>query len=255
MKEEQVLELMGQLSPDLIEEADVAEPTGRRLPKLVRTGLIAACLCLILVGTACAATAAYRLMVQSSVDEEGILYEVFGFEDAVRYPMSSFSQELQTVCQSGEEPDKTTRYFDSREEAQAYLGEAIPMAWPDYWPRVMCMILPSTRQPARAVSVIYAAGFDDGASFTAQMGVYTENCPEEDVGMEFRLRDISAPPERYEMADGTEAVIYCGSGWCTSVFVKSGIVYRASVDGRFADVPIPVPELKARLCAVLDSFS
>lgn len=254
MKEEQVLELMGRLAPDLIEEADLMPPAKSRLSKGARTGLIAACLCLILVGTACAATAAYRLIVRSSVDGEGILYEIFGFEDAVRYPMSSFSQELQTVCRSGEGLGEAgIRYFDSREEAQAYLGEAIPMVWPDYWPRVMCTILPSTRQPVQKVSVMYFAGFADGANFTAQMWAYTENCPEEDVGMELRLRDISTPPERYEMADGTEAVIYCGSSWCTGVFVKSGVVCMASVDGRFADASMP--ELKARLCAVLDSFS
>lgn len=54
MKNEQVLEWMNAIPPDLIEEADVQAPAKRRLPKIVRAGLIAACLCLALLGTAAA---------------------------------------------------------------------------------------------------------------------------------------------------------------------------------------------------------
>ena len=55
MKKEDVLNLMTDLPPDLIEEADFDAPAKRRLPKLARMGLIAACLCLALLGTAFAA--------------------------------------------------------------------------------------------------------------------------------------------------------------------------------------------------------
>ena len=70
MKKEQALNLMNTLGPDLIEEADIPLPDKRRLPKAVRTGLIAACLCLALLGTAFAAnpeamaTLIQRLTVQ-----------------------------------------------------------------------------------------------------------------------------------------------------------------------------------------------
>ena len=55
MKKEQVLELMSALDPGLVEEAALQAPAGRRMPRLARAGLIAACLCLALVGTGVAA--------------------------------------------------------------------------------------------------------------------------------------------------------------------------------------------------------
>lgn len=51
MKKEQAFELMNAIPPDLVEEADVQAPARRPLPKAVRAGLIAACLCLAFVGT------------------------------------------------------------------------------------------------------------------------------------------------------------------------------------------------------------
>ena len=54
MKNEQILDLMNTVPPDLIEEADIQVPKQRRLSGLVRAGLIAACLCLVLIGTASA---------------------------------------------------------------------------------------------------------------------------------------------------------------------------------------------------------
>ena len=55
MKKEDVLNLMTGLPADLIEEADLDAPAKRRLPRLARAGLIAACLCFALLGTAFAA--------------------------------------------------------------------------------------------------------------------------------------------------------------------------------------------------------
>ena len=51
MKKEQIFELMNAVPPDLVEEADIQAPVKRRFSKGVRGALIAACLCLALVGT------------------------------------------------------------------------------------------------------------------------------------------------------------------------------------------------------------
>lgn len=63
MKKEQVLELMSALDLELVEEAALQAPAGRRIPRLARAGLIAACLCLVLVGTGAAAVAKDRKSV------------------------------------------------------------------------------------------------------------------------------------------------------------------------------------------------
>lgn len=54
MDRERVQEVMGRVDPALIERMD--PPKKRRLPRPLRTGLIAACVCLALIGTAVAAT-------------------------------------------------------------------------------------------------------------------------------------------------------------------------------------------------------
>ncbi len=99
MKKEDVLNLMTGLPPDLIEEADFDAPAKRRLPKLARAGLIAACLCLALVGTAFAAATVYRLTVQHHAYSDGqgdwFGYRVSG--DVIRRPMDAFSPELRAA--------------------------------------------------------------------------------------------------------------------------------------------------------------
>lgn len=91
MKKEDVLNLMTDLPPDLIEEADLDAPAKRRLPKLARMGLIAACLCLALIGTA----AAVHYMGVSIVDgENGVTYLQGG---VAYYPYDSLSEQVKAL--------------------------------------------------------------------------------------------------------------------------------------------------------------
>ena len=91
MKKEDVLNLMNTIPPDLIEEADVPLPDKRRLPKLARVGLIAACLCLALIGTA----AAIHFSGVSIVDgDDGYTYLQGGI---AYYSYDSLSDELKAL--------------------------------------------------------------------------------------------------------------------------------------------------------------
>ena len=91
MKKEQVPDLMNAIPPDLIEEADLQAPARRRLPRPVRAGLIAACLCLALVGTV---TAAKFLGVRIQNDGNGDVWLSGGI---AYYHYDSLSDEIKAI--------------------------------------------------------------------------------------------------------------------------------------------------------------
>lgn len=94
MKKEDVLNLMTDLPPDLVEEADLNAPAKRRLPKLARMGLIAACLCLALLGT----TAAVNYFgVQATQGDDGFINMQGGI---TFYPYDSLSEEIRALAET-----------------------------------------------------------------------------------------------------------------------------------------------------------
>lgn len=123
MKKEQIFELMNGLPPDLVEEADVRPPAGGRRPRGIRGGLIAACLCLALVGTTFAAARYFWVEVYSSGEFAG--YKVYG--EFTKFPVDSFSMQLLADCENGD----ASLELDTWEEAKAYLGDGIPWVWPE----------------------------------------------------------------------------------------------------------------------------
>ena len=122
MKKEDVLNLMTNLPPNLIEEADFDAPAKRRLPRMARAGLIAACLCLALLGTAFAVTELSRMRVNWG--DSGISTDGYSVEYVVDfYPLSRFSQEV--AAMAGLDPSQQHKYFDTWDELQAFTGVEI----------------------------------------------------------------------------------------------------------------------------------
>lgn len=123
MKKEQILELMSALPPDLVEEADIQAPAKRRFSKGVRGALIAACLCLALVGTAGAIAGAAGVNIRLVDYENGQGYVVTD-EGFVLFPVSNFPAEVLAL---GEEPnenggDTGRKFFATWEEVRQFLG-------------------------------------------------------------------------------------------------------------------------------------
>lgn len=111
MKNEQVLELMNAIPPDLIEEAGVQSPAKRRLPRIARVGLIAACLCLALIGTV---TAARFLGVQIQ-EEDGTTWFSGGI---IYYPVDSLSENVKEL----DDPFYAPKKFNSWEQVEEFIG-------------------------------------------------------------------------------------------------------------------------------------
>lgn len=93
MKKEQAFELMNAIPPDLIEEADFQAPAKRRRPKITRMGLIAACLCLALLGTAAAVN---YFGVSLTPGDDGFIY----MQGGVAYvPYDHLSEEIRAIIE------------------------------------------------------------------------------------------------------------------------------------------------------------
>lgn len=129
MKTEPVLKLMSSLDPGLIEEADLPLPVRRR-PRLTRMGLIAACLCLALIGTAAAGVVVgWVRATDPSVTElphrDGGTVTITSFEVAkdgsVYIPLENISQQARDYASSFLSLPQY-KNFDSWAEAEEFLG-------------------------------------------------------------------------------------------------------------------------------------
>ena len=103
--------VLGHIDPELIERMEVQKK--RRLPRPLRAGLIAACVCLALVGTVGAVMVGFDFV--GSFSQTG--YTVYG--ELTRYPMSAFSQEFQELTTAPGISDVECR---SVSELEALLG-------------------------------------------------------------------------------------------------------------------------------------
>ena len=130
MNKERAMELMGGIDPALVAEADIPMPAKRHIPKITRTVLIAACLCLALIGTAAAGVAmgwikATDPSVIQLPHRDGGTVSITEFEVAkdgsVYIPLENFSQEALDYANSFLSLPQY-KNFDSWAEAEEFLG-------------------------------------------------------------------------------------------------------------------------------------
>lgn len=277
MNKEQVLELMNAIPPDLLEEAGVQAPARRPLPRLVRTGLIAACLCAAVVGTAFAAAnpeAVANLIrrfapVQSETVTmpDGAQGHHITFEPA-GYPMERFSFALLAAGEGREDWDVILE-FDTWEETRAFIGEDIPCVMPDFATdqgehfRVDLSYDSQDR-------LTYVGVGTYGSVPAVELTIMTEHCRGDARGLWHRVMtggpdtkvELLAP---YQMANGCQAQItlltdplpvpdsadVTAVTHCSASFICDGILYNVFTGG---DSRWSREELLAPLYEALDSF-
>ncbi len=263
-------------------------PARRRGFRPLRTGLIAACLCLVLVGTAFAATAVYRLTVQTGEEEawgnEYVRYDVYG-EPAI-HPLEDFSQELQDDFAAWNHPSLLFHQkFDSWEKVTDYLGDKIPAVWhsidsidadkhpPEYYVEGYHEMYGDNKLQfvtVRDNGVILISRLSSPESpfqlsFHTEMRIYTPDyCGESLIGEgwwkdsgEFQVLDS------YTMANGCVAEVVMGTRTYEDMegeaqhyigtFMKDGILYQAAM---FVPVTCTLDqaELVEQLHQILDSY-
>ena len=123
MMEQRYRHMMDQVNMDKEFEAGllerIQEGRPRRRPRPLRTALIAACVCLILTGTAVAAGGGiFDFVGQLLGNSRDAHYDVI--PEIIRYPIATFSKELQLWTQ--ENDSEATKYFDSFQEMEDFSG-------------------------------------------------------------------------------------------------------------------------------------
>lgn len=234
----------------------------------LRTGLIAACVCLALAGTAFAAV--YQLTVRISSDEEHVRYTVYG--EAVKFPLEDYSPEMQADyaafdrSKGGILPGRT---FDSWDGAKAYLGDNVPCVWRNtddvVWDgeyRVQMMPdLTWDTNDLQYVTFYNNALLNSDMRCETMIYIYAPNHTYDQLygmgqflGTEYRLL------EDYTMANGCVAKVIIENGpedwpaqYSIGIFMKEGMLYKISLYGGamglFTD-----EEMVTQLHQVLDSF-
>lgn len=273
MKKEQVLDLMDAIGPDLIEEADIQPPAKRRMPKIARAGLIAACLCLALLGTAFAAGPEAvaqlldRLTVQIFSTGQDTGYTVDG-APMVKYPLSAFSPALLAASEGRDSPAApVSLIFHTWEEVQAFLGEDIPCIWPQGWDTDWYQVL-LFHTEYEVLWGIDITSVDYSRQADVYVNIRTELWPGEGARFSMGLIDGSSAEQlsSYPMANGataelvhvTEPETVYADGTptglrpqdCAGYFMQDGILYTVTA---YSPVP-PQEDVEAQLKTVLDSF-
>lgn len=271
MNKERAMALMGTIDPALVEEAGLPMPAGRRFSKTARTVLLAACLCLALLGTAFAAnpeavaTLIERLTVSAGSSVEGPGYSVTGGA-MTKYPLSAFSSALIAASEGREAPAAPVSLaFDTWDEVRAFLGEDIPCVWPEGWEADWFqVVLFHTEYEVLWGVDIYSVDLSRQAEVHAE--IRTELWPSEAATAERGAldgSDITQLPS-YSMPNGAIAElvqvanpVFSPDGTpdgclqqCHGYFLRGGILYAVTA---YSPVP-PQESTEAQLKTVLDSF-
>lgn len=253
-------------------------PVKRRGIRPLRAGLIAAAVCLALVGTAFAATTAYNLMVHTYDSRDFNGEELMGFElfgEVDRYTLEDFSQQLQddyntwVSHKSGSSPSKE---FDSWEAAKAYVGEDIPCTWWDTGDAIWESIyrvhvtpdLSAETDDMQYVQIYSRCRLKSWMTCETAVMLYGKEDPHDWIySMAGPLNSDIQVAGDYHMANGCTAQIVTQvtpwdedwvASYCMGFFVKSGMLYDVTI---FSGDPneTDMAEMEAQLYRVLDSFA
>lgn len=237
------------------------EPVKGKQFRPLRMALIAAAVCLALVGTAFAALGGILSpRLTPNIDGKGRFdgYAVTG--KLATYPLSRFGDGFR---KAGKENPKgcVDREFSSFDEVRSYLGENIPCTWAQDWEGGYTVMLYHDEKQNIWGSDVMSRSPDGRTEIWLR--ILTDAYPHADneVGGLYG-GGPDAVMERldsYQMPNGCVAETFtidrtAVEGWeystCISFFIKDGNMYEVSVDGELEDPDRLWPEVQA----VLDSF-
>lgn len=259
------LEVMGHTDPALVEEVELPKPR-RRTPRF-RAAVLAACVCLALVGTAFAANPeavaalVQRLTVHIFPQAEEPGYDISG-SAMTKYPLSAFSDELLAASEARLGPGAPVQLtFGTFDEVRTFLGD-VPILWPkggEGWHGSYGYEVTLFHTQTERLWGVEVYSFDQEAQAEVSVIIRTENWPGEEAPDGLSGTDGSFTHlESYPMPNGNlaELVQYTGPekyphANCSGYFMKDGILYKVTAFGNTSTTE----DTQSRLKAILDSFS
>ena len=243
-----------------ITEQKEHNPAKRRGVRPLRAGLIAAALCLALVGTAMAANpeAVDWLIARLTVQVEDDGYHVGGGQ-MTKYPLDEFSPALIGASEGRDGPGVVQLSFDTWEEVRAFIGKDVPVIWPDGgrgWDEPIYVDLYHVETDQ--LWGIHINSISISRQAEVDIEIRTEHWRGEEASSGYGIAEGSVEAMgSYSMANGciAELVKYLGSeehpdAICTGHFIKNGILYNVSALGTTAIQE----DMAASLKNLLDRF-
>lgn len=275
MDKERIMDAMNYLDPALIEEADRNASHARR--RRISPVLAAACLCLVLAGTAAAMSLSGVQVLEffRNIRLEGLEgWAGTGFGYTVeggirRIPLEALSEEARGLAAEGDENGFAYASFSTWAEAEAFLGielmdnRALEGAEPpDGWDGGdNCSVTAKADGGALTYITVDAAYFLDGGedaeppvSVLVTAWIYTDQSCGSEEELKARVRKIwrgdgAFTQETYTAPGGLEAVIVqCED--CAAWFSLEGALFEVSIPS----APAEADRALAALKTVLDSF-
>lgn len=243
------------IDPDLVEQA--AAPAGKRTLRPVRIAVIAACLCIILVGTTFAVDEFYELFTRLFPSEVGPTYELNS--TVAQYPLDSFSDALLEASESRGTLAVVEREFDTWAEVRAFIGSDIDLVWPDaenWQGRYYVYLFHTGGDKLWGISV---ESVDINAQASVSLDIYTEHRTNKSVVQTtvYTPDDTVEQLEPYTTAAGFPAELALIKGpenypstQCVGSFTRMGVIYSAKTYGTLSTQE----ETVLRLHTLLDSF-
>lgn len=280
MKKESILEIMSYIDPTLIEQADL----GQKKPpfRAVKIALIAAAICLTLMGTAFAINSFFGLTVKIEPEESGTVYEINW--SITKFSLDMFSDQLLQASEKRGTQAVVTKQFDTWLDTQNFLGSSFVCTWPEIngWTAPYYMYLYHTEYDC--LWGVQVESIDIGLQASISMELYTENFWQDESITSSRGFTDESVLERldpYPMSNGTTAEILKVTDLLPSVpnpdtddaaavdpsagqpetrnsttyvgnFVKDGILYTVRT---FGGLPKSDEEKLNLLRELLDSFA
>lgn len=243
---------------NLMEQAE-QKPARRRGVRSLRAGLIAAALCLALAGTAVAANpeVVSQLIARLTLQVEDDGYYLGGAL-MTKYPLDEFSPALNEASEGRDGP-VVQLCFATWDEARAFLGEGIPVVWPDGgrgWDKPIYVDLYHVETDR--LWGVHINSISISRQAEVLITIQTEHWRGEEISGGFRITEGSVEAMgSYSMANGciAEMAKYLGTeehpdAACKGHFIKDGILYDVSALGTTATQE----EMAASLTNLLDSF-
>lgn len=253
MREVDFLDAVGKMDARHVEECVTYRPN--RAKKWIPL-CVAACLCVVLIGTAFAIDEFYNFFSRLFVSEVGPTYELSS--TVVRYPMDSFSDALLEASENRGSLAVVEREFDTWEEVRAFIGSTVDLVWPkvESWEgRYYVYLFHTGSNKLWRISV---ESLDLNAKASVSLKIYTEHHIDETVLLSTTYtEDTVEQMEPYTTAAGfsTDLVLIRGpesypSVQCVGSFTRMGVIYSVETYGTMSTQEESVLLLRT----LLDSF-
>lgn len=241
IKNENLLDAIGMIDEEVVLDAKVYKRSKRLFP---RSALIAACLGVMLIGTAFAAEMIWGVFTKGTRDDPSTNHlELFEFtmEGTTCFELDEILANIEALAEKRDSsPDKPTSgrvnaaSFESWQAAAEYIGiQLANNVILEQYPQTECLVGPTEDEEGKPL-FLYVSNSYLVDNTTVSVGAYlrTSHAGDESLytpGISYDFSTMTVENSAYQMSDGSSGVIFKSfdNSYASynGVFVQEGILY------------------------------